>query len=147
MVAVRKLPTGAGNVLRLAAAGFASLVVSGGVGAYPTYRLAGLEGVSGLVAGCAIAWIAAVVGFVPGCWMLDRAPEQAAKAFLAGSVIRFGAAVVLALPAALAAIVPVAPLLLWVAIGYMVVLLVDTTMVVSLVNHAGNNRDDDAAAG
>ncbi len=143
----RKRATAAGSVLWLAAAGLAALVVAGGIGAYPTHRLAGSAGLVGLVAGCGIAWIAAVLGFVPGCLMLERAPQNAAKAFLAGSAIRFGVAVLLALPVALADVLETTPLLLWVAIGYMVVLLVDTTLVVSLVNRSAGKHDNDGSAG
>lgn len=137
----RGRPNAIGRILRLAGAGLAALIVAGALGAYPTVRLAGSEGLPALALGCAIAWIAGIVGFIPGCLLMDTKAEQAAKAFLAGSVIRFLVAVLLGLPVVLADVVDKTPLLLWIGIGYMVVLLVETTLVVSLMNRAA--RDDE----
>ena len=142
-----KQSTGIRRVLWLAAAGLAALVVAGTLGAYPTYRLGVSDALLGLVVGCGVAWIAAVVGFVPGCMMLDRAPRTAALAFLAGSVIRFFVAVLLGLLIVLMDLVSKTPLLLWIAIGYLVVLLVDTTLVVRLVNRSAGNQENNESAG
>ena len=131
------------HVVRLAGAGLAAVVVAAGLGALPTYRFAGADGLVAEAVGCVVAWIAGVVGFVPGCLRIDHSPTVAARAFLAGSAIRFFVAATLGVPVALSGWVPRTPLLLWIALGYLAVLLVDTAIVVRLLRTAEPVQDDD----
>ena len=121
------------RVVQMAAAGLAAVAAVAGIGAYPTWRLAGSDGLVAAAVGCGIAWAAGVVGFIPGCVLLDRSPAAAAKGFLAGSAIRFGAAALF--PAPVVAFAPLSrtPLLLWTGIAYMVVLAVETIIVARLL--------------
>ena len=107
-----------GRIVRLAVVGLVALSVAGGLGAYPTFRAAGSDGLVGLALGSLIVWVAGIIGFVPGCLRLERGSSQAAKAFLAGSVLRFGATVVLALLVVLTDRVSKRPLLLWTAVRH-----------------------------
>ena len=121
----------------------AAVVVAAGLGAWPTYWFAGADGLVAEAVGCAVAWIAGIVGFVPGCLRIDQSPTAAARAFLAGPAIRFMVAATLGVPVALSGWVQRTPLLLWIALGYLAVLLVDTVMVVRLLRTAEPVQDDD----
>ena len=132
------------RLVRLAAAGLVAVAVAGGVGAYPTWRLAGPEGLMAAAVGCGIAWLASVVGFIPGCVLMDRSPADAAKGFLAGSAIRFGAVVLFAAPVVVAGPLRRTPLLLWTGIAYMVVLAVDTVLVARLLKQSISHKNDNA---
>ena len=136
-------PTPIRHVVRLAGAGLAAVVVAAGLGAWPTYRLAGADGLRAEAIGCAVAWIAGVVGFVPGCLRIDHSPAVAARAFFAGSVIRFMVAATLGVPIVLSGWVQRTPLLLWIALGYLAVLFVDTAIVVRLLRTSESVQDND----
>ena len=136
-------PTPIRHIVRLAGAGLAAVVVAAGLGALPTYRLAGTDGLVAGAVGCAVAWVAGIVGFVPGCLRIDHSSAAAARAFFAGSVIRFMVAAAIGVPVALSGWVQRTPLLLWIALGYLAVLLVDTAIVVRLLRKAEPAQDDD----
>jgi drug/metabolite transporter (DMT)-like permease len=105
----------------------AAVSVIGLVGYLPTRRLAGEGALPAMLAGCAVALLAAAAGGVPIA--LARrlaAPAARTNALLGAMAVRFGVAVVLAVAAVLSGLFPNAPLLLWVAVGYVVLLVVET---------------------
>lgn len=104
-----------------------TIAVIGLVGYLPTRRWGGEGALLALSAGCAIALLAAAAGGVPIA--LSRrlaAPAARANALLGAMAVRFGVAVVLAGAAALSGLFANLPLLLWVALGYVVLLVVET---------------------
>ena len=106
-----------------ASAAAATLALLGWV---PTRRLAGSEGLSGLMAGCAVGLLASLVGGIPVALGRQAGPKAGYQTTMASMAVRLAAVVALGLAAALSGVFAIAPLLLWVAISYMGLLVVDT---------------------
>jgi hypothetical protein len=97
------------------------------IGWVPTARFAGADATGALVAGCAISWVASLVGAVVLARAEGRelAPQAAALASLASMGLRFAAVVVLGTVAVLRGPWPQRPLLVWIALSYLPLLGVD----------------------
>lgn len=108
--------------LALAAVAAAALVA---VGWWPTRRWAGEAGTVALVAGCAIAWLGSAVGGLP-VMMADTLQRSTVGLVLSASALRPVAVLAVAAAVALSGRLPVAPLLVWAALGHLVLLVVDT---------------------
>lgn len=108
--------------LGLAALAAVALVA---VGWWPTRRLAGEGGLAALVAGCAIAWLGSAVGGLP-VLMADSLNRPTVAAVLSASALRPVAVLAVAAAVALSGRLPVAPLLVWAALGHLVLLVIDT---------------------
>jgi hypothetical protein len=97
------------------------------LGVVPTRRLAGGDAIPALLAGCAIGILASALGALPvALARRDRPPAARAQTVLAAMALRLGAALVLALAAALSGWFARRPLLLWVAVSYLAQLVIDT---------------------
>lgn len=111
------------------------------VGWSPTRNLAGIPGVRALLVACALCWLASALGGVPVLvaeieMRRQGARRQAPLSVLLGSALtRFAAIVGLALAAALSGLLAPAPLLVWVAIGYLALLAVDTWYAFGATRH------------
>ena len=105
----------------------AALLVVTAIGALPTARLGGPGAMRALGAGCAIAAVGALVGALPvlGAVAAGGAPRPHVTAGWAVA-LRFGATLAGALATALGSTLPRLPLLLWVAIAYGALLVVET---------------------
>lgn len=102
------------------------------LGYLPTIRLAGKDAVTEMVAGCCISFVASVIGMIP-VWLAQRNPSgNVAMAVLASTVVRFFVALVLSLAVAMSGLMKITPLLLWVAISYLVLLITDTLYLVQI---------------
>lgn len=104
----------------------AAVAAIGLVGYLPTRRLGGEGALGAMLAGCAVALLAAAAGGVPIALSRRLAAAARANALLGAMAVRFGVAAVLAVAAVLTGLFPNAPLLLWVAVGYVVLLVVET---------------------
>lgn len=82
--------------------------------------------------GVAIALLAALAGLVPSVLMLGRGGQRQMNGMMMGMALRFIITLVLLLAALLSGWLPKLALALWVAIGYMVLLTVDTVGVMWL---------------
>ncbi len=115
----------AGGYLRFLAWVVAVTAALALVGWVPTRRLGGEEAIPAMLAGCAVGILASALGGVPIA--LVRGGQTArTQALLLSMAIRLGAVVILAVAAVLSGWFLRAPLLLWVAISYVVQLVVDT---------------------
>jgi hypothetical protein len=99
------------------------------LGYLPTVRLAGDGAVPAMLAGCALGVVASLVGAVP-IWRATsrpggRPPQELFPAMLGSIVLRFAAALVLAVAAVLTGWFATKPLLIWLAISYAGLLAVD----------------------
>lgn len=97
------------------------------VGYLPTLRLGGEGAIPAMVAGCVVGLLASLAGGVPVA--LGRAassPRAAYPTMMAAMAVRFVAALVLGLAAALSGAFVVRPLLVWIAIVYVALLVVDS---------------------
>jgi hypothetical protein len=93
------------------------------LGYLPTKRWGGESAVRAMLAGCGVGGVASALGGVP---VLLFAGTGGASGVLAAMAVRFAAALGLSLAAALSGEFARGPLLIWVAISYMVLLTVDT---------------------
>lgn len=97
-----------------------------GIGYLPTLRLGGRGAVPAMIAGCVVGWLSSLAGGVPVALARGAAPETAYQRTMLSMAVRFVLALALGLAAALSGIFERGPLLLWIAITYMALLVVDT---------------------
>jgi len=105
-------------VLWIGLSGAGGLGVAAAVGAYPTYRLAGYPGLYGMGGGVAICLVGILAGLVPLGMSWRARPSDRVRGFLASIAVRFGVVLLLTLAVVLAGWFSPTPLLLWVAIAY-----------------------------
>lgn len=110
---------------RFLALAVAVTVAVGAIGAVPTRRLAGEEGLPALLAGCLIGLLSSALGGLPIALWRDRSPAGKVTAMMAASAARIAAVGVLGIAAALSGRFATMPLLLWIAISYAALLGVD----------------------
>ena len=120
--------TPAAEYLRFLAWGLAATVAAALLGFVPTRRLGGEEALRSMIAGCLVGWLASALGGIPVALGRGKAAEPAARlqAMLASMGLRFGVVLALGAAAAFSGGFGLKPLLLWIAISYMVLLLIDT---------------------
>ena len=119
-------PRNAGGYGRFLAWVVGLTVALGLVGALPTRHLAGGGAIPALLAGCAIGAVASALGGVPVALARRGPKDRMAQAALAAMGLRFVVAVGLTVAAALSGLFARGPLLVWVAISYVVLLAADT---------------------
>lgn len=118
--------TAASEVVRFVALLLSVTTVLAVIGYLPTRRIGGPTAVSAMLLALGIASVASVVGAVP-VFLARRAGEPKAHVPLAAMLVRLVTVVLLAPVVAVALEPPLAPLLLWLGIGYVVLLGVDTS--------------------
>jgi hypothetical protein len=129
-----------GAYLRLAGLSVAMLAVALAVGFWPTRALAGPTGVAAMVFGGAIALLSALVGLVPAVLTLRSDPRDFHNAALMGMGLRFVLTIGLTVAAVLSGLLARRPLIVWIVIGYLVLLAVDTAGMVWLAKRSGRTR-------
>ncbi len=105
------------------------------LGYLPTVRLAGEGAVAAMLAGCTVSVLASLAGAVP-IWLAtsrpgDRPAQELLPAMLGSIVLRIAAALVLAVAAVLSGWFVTKPMLVWVAISYIGLLVVDVRFAVA----------------
>jgi len=103
------------------------------VGAWPTWRLAGGEGLSGMAFGIGIALVGAWAGSAPTCLYLRKPPIEHPTGIMLGLGVRFAVTVGLLLAVWLHGTFESKALPLWVGIAQFVILAVDVTGLVNLL--------------
>ncbi len=116
--------------------GLATALAVAALGYFPTMRLTSGGGAAALAVGCGVSWIASCVGAVPTATALSSRPTQAATAVLASTVVRFITAIVLVVPLVLSGWFDRKVLVLFVAVSYLMMLLVDTLLAVRIIRRA-----------
>lgn len=99
-----------------------------------TYKLAGAAGVTAMFVALVICLLSHIAGTVPACWSLGTSARSDAKNLLSGMVVRLVVLLILVLPTLLSDALPTEPFLLWIAGAYMLLLLVETTLVAAWIN-------------
>jgi hypothetical protein len=112
--------------LRFLAWTAALAVVIALLGYLPTKRWGGEGAVRAMLAGCGVGVVASALGGVPVLLFSGTPGGAGASGALAAMAVRFAAALGLGLAAALSGSFERGPLLLFMAISYMVLLTVDT---------------------
>jgi len=110
------------------------------VGVWPTYRLAGWPAVTAMGVGAAVSLVGCVVGSAVIGMMLARRPELAGHSVMAGASVRFAVVVALAGVVAWTRCVPAAPMLVWVAVSYVVMLATETVGLVRVIRRSQARR-------
>lgn len=106
--------------------GVAALLMT--LGFWMSLKLGGSEAVAGMLWGCGLSLVAAVIGGLPQL-MGGRGPQQAGISVLASLAIRMGITLLGVLAILLSTEIPPAAFLLWVAVSYLVFLAADVGFV------------------
>lgn len=125
----------AGSYLRFLAWATGAIAAAALLGYIPTLRLAGEGALPSLIAGCAVALLASAIGAVPVARARSR-PGIAGKGptvALSAMGLRLAAVVVLGSVAGLSGRFETMPLVAWIAIGHVVLLIVDTRYALAAV--------------
>ncbi len=102
------------------------------IGYVPTTRLGGPEAVPAMLAGCAVSTLASLFGAVPTLLALRKPAKFLPQSILLSTALRFLVVLLLTLATALSGWFDAAPLLVWIAISYVVLLLVDSVYALRL---------------
>jgi hypothetical protein len=120
--------------------GLATALVVAALGYFPTMRLTSGGGAAALAVGCGVSWIASCVGAVPMATALSLRPTQAATAVLTSTVVRFITAIVLVVPLVLSGWFDRTVFALFVAVSYLMMLLIDTLLAVRIIRQAKEHK-------
>jgi hypothetical protein len=127
--------------LRLYARSLLLIVAAAGVvaalGYLPTKRVAGAEGVTAMLAGCAITMIASAIGVIPIAGAAGRPSRVTPQVIMVATSVRLVGVLVLAVAAALSGLFERGPLLIWVAVSYLAQLAVDTWSAANVLKNKG----------
>ena len=111
---------------------FVSVAVIGLVGYFPTVRLAGGDSVRSMVIGCGVSWLAGCLGAVAFARAV-RDPAKAGQSILTATAVRFVAVLMLVVPLVFSGLVDRRVFVVWVALSYVLLLLVETPLAVRLL--------------
>jgi hypothetical protein len=101
------------------------------IGWVPTRNLGGPEATTGMLLGCGLSLLAAVVGGLPQVAFGPGAPRDQGISALLSLAIRMGLTLMGALAAVLSGLVAPKAFLLWVGISYLSLLIVDVLFVLA----------------
>ncbi len=118
---------------RLALLAVGVAVVLAGLGWLPTRAIAGDAALPAMGLGIGLALLATLAGLVPPVLATRSGPRERTTAALAGMGLRFALMLALLGAALLAGVQPRAVLAIWAALGYLVLLAVDTAGLVWLL--------------
>lgn len=124
------------SLIKLGAFSVAVMVLLVVLGYFPTVRYFGEDGLSAMLLGIGVSAIATWVGLIPGLRAANASGQQRYTAIHLGMLIRLVLIVMLGASAALSGLVPYRPLLIWLAISYLALLMVDTIAIYRLFTHA-----------
>ena len=133
-------PTFGGYYAAFVGIGLATALAVTALGYFPTVRLRGGGGAAALAAGCGVSWIASCIGALPTAAALSSRPKQAATAVLASTLVRFVTVIVLVVPLVLSGWFDRTVLVLFVAVSYLMILLVDTLLAVRIIRRAEEQK-------
>ncbi|MGE0479169.1 MAG: hypothetical protein AB7Q17_01735 [Phycisphaerae bacterium] len=103
------------------------------LGYFPTTALAGASGPVGMLTGIAISLVAALAGLAPPILALNHPAPQRVSAMFQGIVVRFGVVILLTAAVVLGGRLERGPVLVWMALAYLVLMFVDSLALVRLV--------------
>lgn len=125
-----------GRFLRFVALALIVTAVMIAVGYAPTKRMGGADAIAAMLAGCAISVVGSVIGAVPIITATRGPGRMIAQAVLLSTALRLMVVLALTLAIALSGWFLLRPLLLWVAISYVLLLAADTIHAVRVVGAA-----------
>ena len=120
--------------------GLATVLSVAAIGYYPTERLGAGGGATAMLVGCGVSLIASCIGAIPTAAALSSKPKQAGTAILASTMIRFVTALALVVPLIFSGWFDRTVLVLFVAVSYLLMLLVDTLLTVWMIRRAEEQK-------
>jgi len=128
--------------LRLAAQALAVTTVLALLGAWPTLALGGPRALPAMIAGCAVGWLAGVLGAVPLFVLGAKSAPPAWRLYgiLSSILGRLVAVAALGTAAVWSGRFATTPLLIWIAISYVANLAVDVRYIVEDLQRIGRGR-------
>ncbi len=119
-----------GAFARYAGVGCIAVGLIAGLGYFPTIRIAGPEAIGAMLAGCGVSVAAGCVGAAVLAWSTTRPASEAALAVLMSTALRFLTVLLLVIPVALSGRVDRTVFVVWVAVSYLPMLMLDTFVAV-----------------
>lgn len=119
-----------GAFARYAGVGCIAVGLIAGLGYVPTIRIAGPEAIGSMLAGCGVSLAAGCVGAAALVWCTTRPASEAALAVLVSTALRFMTVLLLVIPVALSGFVDRNVFVVWVAVSYLPMLMLDTFVAV-----------------
>lgn len=110
------------------------------LGALPTWRMAGSEGMLAMLAGCGISLAASAIGAIPVALAAGRPLNTFPHTLMAAMALRFVVVAVVTVAVALSGLLSPKPLLIWVAISYGAQLVVDTRFALTATRNQGTTE-------
>ena len=110
------------------------------VGYVPTTRAAGHDGMVAMLAGCGVSWVAGGAGSVVVAYAITGPVSNRALGVLASTGVRFAAVLLFVVPLVLSGLLDKKVFVLWVVLSYLVLLMVDTGLVVYLLDRRKKNE-------
>jgi len=114
------------DLLKISALTAGVVIVLAAIGYYPTARLAGPAGLGAMFVGLLISATATLVGCLPGLQASSGASDDRHTAIMIGMGLRVLVVALLGISTALSGLLPHRPLLIWLGVGYLTLLFVDT---------------------
>lgn len=112
-----------------------------GIGYVPTVRIAGDGAVLSMVVGCGITWVSSCVGAAPLAMAASGDSSQAASSILLSTGLRFLVVLLLVAPLALSGWLERNVMVFWVAISYLLMLLVDSAFAIRIMKRINEPND------
>jgi hypothetical protein len=117
---------------RLAALSLAGAVGALAIGYLPTRAIGGEPALTGMLLGMGIALLAALAGLIPPIMSVPRGPRAQVSGTFIGMGVRFILTLALLLAGVLSGLPGRVPLAIWVVIGYLLLVMIDTAGLVWL---------------
>lgn len=108
-------------------------------GYVPTTRMAGHDGMVAMLVGCGVSWVAGGAGSVWVAYAITGPASKRALGILASTGVRFAAVLVMVVPLVLSGLLDKKVFVLWVVVSYLVLLMVDTGLMVYLLERQKKN--------
>jgi hypothetical protein len=123
--------------LPLVGVGFGAAAVVAGIGC-----AAGRFDVGAILAGCAASWAASCIGAAPTALALAANPRNIAMAVLTSTALRFVVVLMLVVPLVLSGWFAKAMLVVFVAVSYLMILLLESVMTVAIVRRCPGSTSE-----
>ena len=124
----------------LIAAPTTAVLLAMAAGFVPTRSLGGHDAVTAMAIAGGMSVLATILGSIPVIWASLRSPEKVPTAALGATLLRVVLLGAMAAPVAAYGGLPLRPLLLWVAISYLVALGAESVVVILLVRRMEARR-------
>ena len=121
------------------AASLATAVVLMAIGYYPTVKIAGGGAAAGMAAGCGASLLASCLGAIPLALAAVGRVSHNANAVLGSTLIRFMTVLIVVVPVAFLDVPYRKVFVSWLAISYLLMLAVDTSLAVRTLRRANDN--------